>query len=295
MKKIGVIGVPGIWSSEHLADALERRTGFRLLMPIEEITLDLGRGKLSYRGDDLDGLDGLVIKKIGSRYSHHSLDRLEVLRHLNSEGMPIFSSPRTIARAIDRLSCTLTLSRGGIPIPDTVITEQIETAADTVSIFGKAVLKPLFTSKARGMKVLEDSAGIRAEIESFHLEHPVMYIQKLVKVPGRDLGLVFLGGEYLATYARVGRKDTWTTTTHFGGRYESFEPSPELVELARKAQALFGLAFTCVDVAETPEGPNVFEVSAFGGYRGLLEAHGIDAAQLFADYVLKSINDGRTK
>ena len=41
-----------------------------------------------------------------------------------------------------------------------------------------------------------------------------------------------------------------------------------------------------MDVAETEDGLKVFEVSAFGGFRGLMEADGIDAAALYADYVL---------
>ena len=92
------------------------------------------------------------------------------------------------------------------------------------------------------------------------------------------LGLVFLGGRYLGCYARVGSKDTWNTTIHSGGRYRAFDAPGEMVELAERAQSLFDLDFTTVDVAETANGPVVFEVSAFGGFRGAKEGIGIDAA-----------------
>jgi ribosomal protein S6--L-glutamate ligase len=49
------------------------------------------------------------------------------------------------------------------------------------------------------------------------------------------------------------------------------------------------MAFTCVDVVETANGPLVYEVSAFGGFRGLLEANGIDMAERYAQYVLERI------
>jgi ribosomal protein S6--L-glutamate ligase len=49
------------------------------------------------------------------------------------------------------------------------------------------------------------------------------------------------------------------------------------------------MAFTCVDVVETPDGAAIYEVSAFGGFRGLLDACGLDAAGLYADYVLERI------
>jgi len=44
-----------------------------------------------------------------------------------------------------------------------------------------------------------------------------------------------------------------------------------------------------VDVALTEEGPYVFEVSAFGGFRGIKETRGIDPATLCAQYVLKRV------
>jgi ribosomal protein S6--L-glutamate ligase len=66
----------------------------------------------------------------------------------------------------------------------------------------------------------------------------------------------------------------------------AYEASPELVDLGRRAQAPFGLDFTTVDVALTDDGPIVFEVSAFGGFRGAKEGIGIDAAALYTDHVL---------
>jgi ribosomal protein S6--L-glutamate ligase len=67
-----------------------------------------------------------------------------------------------------------------------------------------------------------------------------------------------------------------------------------VIELARRAQALFAMDFTTVDVAETNSGPIVFEVSAFGGFRGALEGIGIDAAGLYAEHVLRQPGACRT-
>jgi ribosomal protein S6--L-glutamate ligase len=117
-----------------------------------------------------------------------------------------------------------------------------------------------------------------------------MYIQKKLDLGGQDLGVAFMGGEYLTTYARCGDGSSWNTTTHSGGKYRAYSPSEETIALARKAQDLFGLDFTCVDVAETAEGPMVFEVSAFGGFRGIQTAGGMDAAALYVDYVLERIS-----
>ncbi|MBZ0252957.1 MAG: GAK system ATP-grasp enzyme [Candidatus Methylomirabilis sp.] len=290
MKRVGVIGIPGGWSSELLADTVAKKTGERWLIGMEEVCADLARGRVLYKGEDLTGFDALIVKKITPVYSPDALDRLELLRYVAERGAPVFSNPTSILRVLDRLACTVTLRLGDVPMPPTVVTEDVEQAEAAVDAFGAAVFKPLFSTKARGMRIIEAGRYAREEIEAFRAEgNPVMYIQRRIALPGQDLGIVFLGGEYLATYARVQKKGEWNTTTNSGGRYRSVEPRPELIELAHKAQSLFDLDFTCVDVVESDEGPIVFEVSAFGGFRGLVEATGVDPAERYADYVLTKI------
>jgi ribosomal protein S6--L-glutamate ligase len=173
-----------------------------------------------------------------------------------------------------------------------LITEVVEVAHETVERFGRAVFKPLFSTKARGMRIIEAGDEALSNIIQFKEEgHQMMYIQKMERLPGWDMGIAFLGGEYLGTYSRVGAKESWNTTHRAGGKYQRHDPSQEIIELARRAQEPFGLDFTSVDVAETDHGPIVFEVSAFGGFHGLLDGCGIDAAEQLCDYVLRKIDE----
>jgi tetrahydromethanopterin:alpha-L-glutamate ligase len=286
-RKIGVIGIPGRWSSETLADTVAAKTGFRLLISMDEVSADLHTGKVWFREHDLTALDALMIKKLASDYEPEMMNRLEILRFLETRGVPIFSRPERIAGVLNRLHCTTSLRLGNLPIPPTVITENIDEACRAVDDFGAAIFKPLFTSKARGMIKVDSGPEAMAQIRSFQNEgNRTLYIQKYCPLPDRDLGLVFLGGRYLATYARVRQNGAWNTTIQAGGRYEPAYPDRPIIKLAYKAQALFGLTFTCVDLAETEQGPIIFEVSAFGGFRGLKAAHNIDAADALVDFVL---------
>ncbi|MBI5844959.1 MAG: GAK system ATP-grasp enzyme [Deltaproteobacteria bacterium] len=289
--RIGVVGTPGGWSSELLADTVERRTGFRLLIEMKKARLELPSGRVLFGDHDLSTLDGLIVKKIGARYSPNLLDRLEILRLLEGRGLPIFSAPSKIMRVLDRLSCTVTLSLAGIPMPPTTITEDPVMAAETLKQYGEAVLKPLYTSKARGMVLYpQNGLSARETIENYRRDNTVIYIQKKIDLAGKDLGVVFLGGEYLTTYSRVKLSDaSWNTTTESGGRYASFTPESEIIALAKKAQEPFGLSFTCVDVALGPTGPCVFEVSAFGGFRGMAETSGMNAAEILTDHCISMI------
>jgi len=290
MKRVAVVGIPGGWSSERLADALENETGFRRIIDMREVYMDLDTRQV--RADDvcLNDLDGIIVKKISPSYSPNCLDRMEILRFLHEEGVPVFSKPQSILGLIDRLSCTIRLRLGEIPMPPTVITEDITEALYAVETFGKAVFKPLYSSKARGMMVIEAGVGARDAVHEFKdAGNPLMYIQKFLPRVERDLGVAFLGGTYLATYAREKHGETWNTTTRSGGTYVPYQPSPQIIVLAEKAHALFDMAFTCVDVVEAEGGPFVYEVSAFGGFRGLLEANQLNAAEAYARYVLDQL------
>ena len=287
--KLGVVGTPGGWSSEKLADTVAAITGYRLLIDMARLSLDLSAGQAWFEDTEIGALDGLIIKKIGAWYSPDLLDRLEMLRYLNERGLPIFSSPCNIMRVLDRLSCTVSLRLAGIPMPPTTVTEDVDAAVAAVARYGEAVFKPLYSTKAKGMLLMSSGPDARKTVEAYHNENPIMYIQKRLDLQGKDLGIAFLGGQYLTTYARVKGEGAWNTTIRSGGHYEAFDPPQALIDLAHKAQAPFNLDFTCVDVAETSVGPVVFEVSAFGGFRGIETASGIDAARRYVEFVRQRI------
>ncbi|HMB31401.1 MAG TPA: GAK system ATP-grasp enzyme [Desulfohalobiaceae bacterium] len=290
MVKIGVVGTKGGWSSERLADAVEEQTGWRMLIDMDNVCLDLSEKKIWFQDIDLGQLDALMIKKIGARYSPDLLDRLELLRFVEEQGVKIFSSPLNVMRVVDRLSCTISLHLVNIPMPPTTITEDISEAVKAVKRYGQAIFKPLFTSKARGMQLISSDQNVEEKLTEFKALNPMMYIQKKIELNGRDLGIAFLNDRYLTTYARYNHGHSWNTTTENGGKYGAYSPDLKSIDLAYKAQEFFGLDFTCVDLVETEDGPFVFEVSAFGGFRGIMEAQGIDAAKLFTSYVLNQVN-----
>jgi ribosomal protein S6--L-glutamate ligase len=286
------VGTPGKWSTEALADAVEAATGFRLVVDMGQVCAELDTGVLRYHDWKLNELDGVVVKKISEAYSPATLDRLEMLRMLERAGVRVFSRVSAMQPLIDRLAGTLALYRAGIPLPPTRVTESLAAATSAVWDFESAVFKPLYSTKARGMTLIDTHDGpasMQQAIQAFLENNPVMYIQQRLHLPGQDLGMVFLGGEYIGTYARVGRAGAWNTTILHGGHYQAYQAGDELIELAGRAQAIFGLDFTTVDVAETAQGPVVFEVSAFGGFHGALKGMGINVAERYVNYMLKEL------
>lgn len=290
---IGVIGIRGAWSTESLSEQLQGKSAGGTVIELGEIGYDLDATRFFHKDHDLTTFDGFILKKMGPSYSPHLLDELELLQLLERRGFAFFSRPSKIRDMISRLSCTVHLRENGIPMPPTFVTENIEDAMDWAESHLPVVLKPLYSTKARGMVMLDDPGRIRERLLAFQQSgERIFYLQQKMDLSGIDHGLVFLGGEFVGAYSRVGDGSSWHTTTREGGRYRKYDPPAEYVELAQRAQAPFGLDFTCVDVAETREvGPIVFEVSAFGGYRGLNESAGINASDMLTDYAIAHLSE----
>jgi ribosomal protein S6--L-glutamate ligase len=287
--KIAVIGLKGRWSSEKLVEELTNLGSEASIIEMNDVLFNLKEMKAYYKDLDLNTFDAFIIKKLGAEYTPFLYDRLEVLDFLESQGKKFFPAPDKVRRLINRYSCTKELCMGEVPMPDTAVTESPVEAEKVLADFGTAIVKPLFTSKSRGMIKLDSGPQALRSLEQFHKEFNTIYLQKIVQHPGYDLGVCFLGDKYLGTYARVGNKDGWNTTTKEGGHYEKKEPSEEVLNIANKAREIFNLDFTCVDVVETQEGPKVFEVSAFGGFKGLKESAGLNLAHEYAQYVIDKL------
>jgi tetrahydromethanopterin:alpha-L-glutamate ligase len=286
--RIAVVGEPQAWSTERLAKALRQAGATSVVVDLGSCAIRLPDRAVYHEGHPL-AVDAAVVKKIGDTAGGWVVrERLQILRHLEGGGVPVWSGPDRIEAAVDRARMTVELVRAGLPVPETVITEDVAEASSAVERFGSAILKPLFTSKGRGMQRLDPSLDLPKLLARHAEQSPgPFYLQRFVKHPGRDLGVAVLDGEYVGAYWRIAGHDQWMTTILAGGRYERADPPPEVIDLARRAAKHFGLLFTGVDLVESPDGFRVLEVSAFGGFRGLLDGCGIDAAPLMAAAVLR--------
>lgn len=290
--RVGVVGVPGAWSSERLADAVAEQTGSRWLIDMSRCVLELTSGRVLNGELDLCELDGLIIKKLGVSHGPHLTERLELLRYVRERGVPVFSNPLSVQRLLSRVSNTVTLAAGGVTLPPTTITESLPEAILAVQRYGEAVLKPLYSSKGRGMLLVSAREGpmVEERLAAFQRAgHPTLYIQRQVRAVAADLGVLFLGDEYVGTYARIRRTAPWSGESSGEHEYAPHAASPEVIALAARARDVLQLDLTTVDVLETPEGPQVLEVSAFGGFRGSHDALGIDLAARYARHVLDRV------
>jgi ribosomal protein S6--L-glutamate ligase len=286
--RVAVAGIPGAWSTERMAESLRARGVDASTFSAGDLVHDLTSGRVELHGEDLSRVDGIVVKKLADQSSPWGRLRLHALRVLESRGVRIFSRPDVIDVAMDRYRMTVEMAAAGLPVPATISAETEGGLRDAIARLGDSVVKPVYTSKGRGM-IRVDADGAAILDGALDADGQRYLVQQFVRAPGRDIGATVSGGAFVGAFYRVAADGAWMTTTSQGGRYERCELSAEGIELAERAAQLFRLDYTVVDLVEQERGFLIYEVSAFGGFRGLLEATGVDPSVAYAEHVVREL------
>lgn len=163
--------------------------------------LDLTLGRMLCQGQNLSWFDALIVKKLGQSYSPICWTAWPCCAFWRPGARA--SSPRqpSMARLLNWLHCTVDLAAAGIPLPPTRICQTLEQSAEVLRQLGPCVVKPLYTFKAKSRRLMQPGPQTVAQLRR-NQGHAMLYLQSLLDLPGYDLGVVFIGGQYLCTYAR---------------------------------------------------------------------------------------------
>jgi ribosomal protein S6--L-glutamate ligase len=248
-----------------------------------DVAHDVGASSVTLGGEDLSTCAGIVVKKLGDQSDPWGRMRLHALRALEHSGVRVFSRVDVIDAAMDRYRMTMQLVAAGLPVPRTLAVTSAASLGDAVAELGDCVVKPVYTSKGRGMVRID--ARIPGGLAGLPSDMTPCLVQEFVPAPGRDIGATVVGGRFVGAFYRLAAEGAWITTTERGGTYAPCDLPPAGVEVAEAATRAFGLDYTVVDLVECDGGFLVYEVSAFGGFRGLLTATGTDPSIAYSAYV----------
>jgi RimK family alpha-L-glutamate ligase len=196
--------------------------------------------------------------------------RLGILHALSDLGVLVWNDARAIERCVDKSMTSFLLARAGIPTPATWTTEKLETARGIVrreAAHGPLVLKPLFGSQGRGLRLIHDAH----ELPEPAATAGVYYLQRFVGVNRegfRDFRLLVSQGRVIAAMAR--HAPTWITNVKRGGKPIAAVVDAEVKDLAIAATATVGAAFAGVDIIYGADGrPSVLEVNSMPAWAGV--------------------------
>jgi tetrahydromethanopterin:alpha-L-glutamate ligase len=212
--------------------------------------------------------------------------QFEIYRALECSGALVVNRLEPLLAAQDKFRSSWLLSLAGVPTPRAAVAQTRADAESALAALGEAVVKPVAGSLGEGIeRVHPDPAGRRLVTERVARDGAV-YLQAYVPHPGRDLRVFVVGGRARAAIARHAPPGEWRTNVATGGVAEAVSLGAALASVAESAAAALGLDYAGVDLVAGPDGPVVLEVNGNPSWQGILEATGLDMAEVIAEHVL---------
>jgi len=234
-------------------------------------------------------VDGALLRHIGvvrdfEQFSH----RIWAIRAMEIGGIYVMNPVINWFISSDKLMSLILLSKRGLPVPETVSSENMFIAYDAVKEFGDSVIKQLRGAMGFGVfRVSDPDVAMHIFSQLMNINKP-LYVQKyLEKLGGGDYRVVVVGGEVIGAEFRRGVG--WKSNVAQGATPEPAKLSNELRELALRATEVLGLDYAGVDIAETRDGYFILEVNPTMSWRGFKKATGINPALYIVKHLINKI------
>src|SRR6266508_267297 len=274
------------WHSERLIASCSARAETVVIDPALLATrVERDAVVVLARGAPAVGFDAFILARGLGRSGDPDV-QFEIYRALEGTGALVVNRLDPLLAAQDKFRTSWLLRLAGVATPRAAVAQSPDDAERAFAVLGEVVVKPLAGSLDDGIERLQaDDAG-RARVRERVAREAAVYLQCWVPHPGRDLRVFVVGGRARAAIARHAPPGEWRTNVSRGGRAEPVLIGPALAAKAEAAAAALRLDYSGVDLVVGPEGPVVLEVNGNPSWQGILEATGLDMAEVIDEHVL---------
>lgn len=278
------------WASQKLLQAVNELSEGSVLDPISLGMCPDGRISIGKDGRTSDEYDAYILRGF-NRLGEIDF-QYEVFEILMQMGKVVINTPNSLSLVESKAQTTFVLQHAGLPVPRTLVTQELETALAAAKEFGTSVVKPLYGSFGIGIERLGPDM-IDEMLPAFLHKYGVIYLQEYIPNEGRDMRAFVVGDEVPAAVHRVACEGQWKTNVFQGSTCEPCELSAELRGLCLEASWVAGLDYTGIDVMEGPNGPVIIELNGTPSWYGLYEATGRDVAMDLVGHILRMLESGQ--
>ena len=306
MKRIGIaVTDPGDWTAIALNDALVKASVQPVVFRLHDVTTSIQEHNRIYAGNtDLGSLDAVIVRDVGGAGGGGSGSvelgdggggsedmpyRLDVLCNLERSGLKVVNPPEAIRTAANKHMCSYLFREHGLPTPDTVLTSDMDVALAAIRDWGRAVVKPIFGFKGMDIHCVVDDEHSVKLLRSVIDTRGVLYLQRFISNPGRDIRVFVVGGDVPSAIYRLAPPGSWINNLSRGGSHEICEVTGEIAGLAVEAAGAVGAVYAGVDLIEGEDGVQILEVNGTPSIRGIYEACGVNLAQDIVKCVLDMV------
>ncbi|MFH1286740.1 MAG: RimK family alpha-L-glutamate ligase [Candidatus Magasanikbacteria bacterium] len=219
--------------------------------------------------------------------------RSAVMKQFEMAGVKLINGYLPVLKAKNKLRTLQTLSKEGIPVPETYIIRSTEYLDEIVKKIGMfpVILKTVFGSHGSGVSIIESSRGLRSIVgmltdESSSL--PIMIQNYVKESKGKDIRVFIVGKRIIGAMERIATKrGEFRSNFHLGGRVRVAEMTRKEKDLAFASVRALKLDIAGVDIIRSKNGPRILEVNANPGLEGITKATERDVAGEIIKYCVK--------
>ena len=274
------------WHSERLLAAFGRRAEAHAIDPAELATrVEHDRVVVLARGAPAGRFDAFVLARGLGRAGDPDV-QFEIYRALEGTGALVVNRLEPLLAAQDKFRTSWLLRLADVPTPRAAVAQTPADAERALATLRDAVAKPLAGSLGEGVERVRDDEEGRERVRARVSRDGAVYLQAHVPHRGRDLRVFVVGGRARAAIERHAPPGEWRTNVARGGRTEAARPGRAVLAVAEAAARALRLDYAGVDLVPTGEGATVLEVNGNPSWRGILEATGLDMAEVIAEHVL---------
>ncbi|ABX43114.1 ATP-grasp domain-containing protein [Lachnoclostridium phytofermentans] len=215
--------------------------------------------------------------------------------YLETLGIPVYNSSKSIALCDDKSMTHLTLEQYGIPMPKTILApmtfENIGyTDYDFLSMVGHElryplVIKECFGSFGAQVYLAKDENELLVKVKRIGTK-PMLFQEFIKSSEGRDIRLQVVGDQVVASMYRYSEID-FRANISSGGKMKAYQPTDKQIALALECTKRLGLTFAGVDLLfDEHEEPIVCEVNSNAHFKNIFDCTGVDTAKKIIDYIL---------
>lgn len=279
---IAILSHPKSWYRRDLERAASERNHRVSGLPFERLSACVQTGRSSVWGEsiDLSDVDAVIVRTMPPGSLEQVVFRMNLLAQLESRGVQVLNSARSIECAVDKFLTTARLTAAGLPVPETVVCENAEAAlAAFEQLGGDVVVKPLFGAEGRGILRVSDPDLALRTFRTLERLQAVLYLQRFVPHEGFDVRVMVLDGRVLAGMRRSNPHDFRTNVSR-QAKAEPVTLSDREQDWALRAAASVGARLAGIDLLYDRAGNGyVIEVNGVPGWQALQRVTGCDVAR----------------
>jgi RimK family alpha-L-glutamate ligase len=214
--------------------------------------------------------------------------KLDILYKLESLGKTIINSPKAIEVAGDKFLSGIRFSENGLPIPRSIITENLDAALDGFSSLGEDIIvKPVIGSRGRGIVRITDREIAWRIFDTLLRSNQVIFMQEYLPHGQQDIRTLVVGNKVIAAMYRV--SNSWKSNISEGAIPKPCKIDDSLEQLSIDASKALGCELAGVDIVEAKDQRYVIEVNPSPGWKGLQSVTEHSLANAIVNYIVTKI------